>query len=117
MRELDSRLLTSTALHFVQQIARELLVEPSALPWQGRGGRALALSAAGVELVELPRVLGPCLPGHEERRRAVLENAMPGRRLTRLQAPRPRGWRRPHRRRWHSIWPTWPRYGPRNDMK
>ena len=92
MRELDSRLLTSTALHFVQQIARELLVE-------------------------LPRVLGPCLPGHEERRRAVLENAMPGRRLTRLQAPRPRGWRRPHRRRWHSIWPTWPRYGPRNDMK
>ena len=77
--------------------------------WQGRGPWAVGRCALpGFQLVELPKVLGPCLPGHEERRRAVVETAMPERRLTRLQVWVEVCGRGKHRR-WRSIWRTWPR--------
>mmetsp|Transcript_61824 Transcript_61824/g.135400 ORF Transcript_61824/g.135400 Transcript_61824/m.135400 type:complete len:955 (+) Transcript_61824:42-2906(+) len=72
VRELDSRLMVPTALHFVQHLSREVQ-------------RAAPANWPGLESVELPKLLGPPLSSKEQEEQKQ-KNAMPLRRLTKMQA-------------------------------
>lgn len=72
VRELDSRLMVPTAFHFVQHLSREVQRAPTA-NW------------AGLESVELPKLLGPPLSSKEQEEQKH-KHAMPKRRLTKMQA-------------------------------
>ncbi|CAK9100337.1 unnamed protein product [Durusdinium trenchii] len=79
VRELDSRLMVPTALHFVQHLGRELqlVAAREQADWPG------------LQLLQLPKLLGPSLPSKEledQRLKTAKENAMPERLLTKMQA-------------------------------